>query len=276
MKTTAAMGMNRTGIALAPERAEEMLAASREFPPSSEGDEFQMAAVRIAYAQEGEKQGSLPPPSSMKQLASTAWKGLQGKSPNLFVDKLGERAAYERTGTRYYQALLSKFDAYGSFDGGPTREDIEQIVQEEFQHFRLVTQAIESLGADPTVVTPSANVQAVATQGIGKVLGDPRMNLLQGLEVMLTAELTDNDCWDALAELATVNGEDELAAQFQGALATEREHLEKIRTWVAAAHARSGNGGAAPPSRASRATKSSSGSKSTGSSRSRTSSSRKR
>lgn len=255
MKTTATMGMNRTGIALAPERAEEMLAAVREFPPSAEGDEFQMAAVRIAYAQEGEKQGTLPPPSSMKQLASTAWKGLQGKSPNLFVDKLGERAAYERTGTRYYQTLLSKFDAYGSFDGGPTRADLEHILEEEFRHFQLVTEAITTLGADPTVVTPSANVQAVASQGIGQVLADPRMNLLQCLEVMLTVELTDNDCWDALAELATVNGEDELAAQFQRALASEREHLDKVRTWVAAAHARTGNGSAPPAGRSQRATK---------------------
>lgn len=270
MKTTAAMGTNRTGLSVAPEMGEAMLDAVREFPPSSEGDEHQLAAVRMAYAREGERQGSLPPPSSMKQLASTAWKGLQGKSPNLFVDKLGERAAFERTGTRFYQALLSKFDAYGSFDDGPRREDIEDILREEFAHFQLVTRAIESLGGDPTVVTPSANVQAVASMGIGKVLADPRTNLLQGLEVLLTAELIDNDCWDALAELATLNGEDQLAADFQTALAEEREHLRRIRTWVAAAQTRSLKGNGAPPAgRAAAAAKSSGKTSSGGTSKSR-------
>jgi hypothetical protein len=44
----------------------------------------------------------------------------------LLVDKLGERLAFERSGTRLYETLLSKFDSYGPFEGGPERAELEE------------------------------------------------------------------------------------------------------------------------------------------------------
>jgi hypothetical protein len=49
---------------------------------------------------------------------------------------------------------------------------------------------------------------------------------------MLTAELTDNDGWRLLIQLADNLGYDELKAEFETALANEEEHLINVRTWL--------------------------------------------
>src|SRR5687768_8297078 len=123
------------------------------------------------------------------------------------MDKLGERLAFERTGTRLYEALVSKHEAFGSFPGGPSRDDLEHIRHEEFQHFTLLQSVITQYGGDPTAVTPSADLHATAAHGIQMVLVDPRTTLLQSLEAMLLAELADNACWETLIALAQRAGE---------------------------------------------------------------------
>jgi rubrerythrin len=232
-------GTNRTGTAVAPQRIQEMLNGMEEFPPSSHGGSQDTAQVRIAYAQEAEPLGSVPPPASLKGTVQTAVKAVMGEKPMLFMDKLGERLAFERTGTRLYEALVSKYDAFGSFTGGPSRDDLEHVLQEEYKHFTMLQSAIEQLGGDPTAVTPSANLHATAAHGINKVIVDPRTTLLQSLEAMLIAELADNACWEALVELAQGAGEDELVKQFGQARVTEQEHLQKVQAWVAAGQGRS-------------------------------------
>jgi hypothetical protein len=164
---------NRTGVATAPDRAAQMITAVEEFPPTSEGDALAVAAVRVQYAQEGTDEE----PDRLRLTEETS----------LLLDKLGERLAFERTGTRLYEALLSKHDAYGSFEGGPSRDDITVILSEELEHFRMLVDLIKSLGGDPTELTPSANVQLTASHGVGQVLVDPRTNLLQSLEAILMA-----------------------------------------------------------------------------------------
>jgi len=235
-------GTNLTGTAVAPQRAQEMLTGMEEFPPSSQGSAYDIAQVRIAYAQQAEPLGSIPAPGSVKGTVKTAVKAVMGEKPMLFMDKLGERLAFERTGTRLYEALVSKYDAFGSFTGGPSRGDLEHVLQEEYRHFTMLQSAIEQLGGDPTAVTPSANLSATAAHGINKVIVDPRTTLLQSLEAMLIVELTDNACWEALIELARGAGEDELVKQFGQARATEQEHLQKVQAWVAAGQGRAQNG----------------------------------
>jgi rubrerythrin len=212
---------NRTGIAASPERAAQMITAVEEFPPTSEGNNLAVAAVRVQYAQERADDGP-----DLTQETS------------LLLDKLGERLAFERTGTRLYEALLSKHDAYGSFEGGPSREDITLILSEELQHFRMLVELVKSLGADPTELTPSANVQLTASHGVGQVLVDPRTTLLQSLEAILMAELADNECWETLTGLAHMAEQEEVAERCEEALLTEQEHLEKVRSWLAAGQGR--------------------------------------
>jgi len=228
-------GHNRTGVATQPELAAAMVAATRQFPPTSAGDAEAIAQERAHYARGGDVVGTMPPPVSVSELARTAVRTMIGEQPLLLLDKLGERLAFERTGTRLYDALLSKHEARRTFSGGPTRDEIIHIRDEERQHMRLVNDAIAGLGGDPTAVTPSANLHATASHGFCAVLADPRTDVQQGLEVLLAAELLDNDSWATLIELTELAGQDELAARFQKALATEREHLEQVRGWLATA-----------------------------------------
>lgn len=234
MDQNATLGTNRTGTAMAPQRIQEMLTGMEEFPPTSQGNGQAIAAVRIAYAKEAEPLGSVPMPAGLTNKVRAAAKAVKGEKPTLLLDKLGERLAFERSGTRLYEALISKYDAFGSFSGGPSREDLEHILQEEYEHFTMLRSVIEQLGGDPTAVTPSANLHATMTCGIVQVIVDPRTTLLQSLEAILVVELADNACWETLGALAQEAGEDNLASQCKQARATEEEHLTKVRTWVAA------------------------------------------
>ena len=238
MNQNATAGTNLTGLVAAPQRSQEMLTGTEEFPPSSEGSAEDLALVRITYAKEVEPLGSMPPLVHGEGKGKSAAKAVKGEQLLLFMDKLGERLAFERTGTRLYEALVSKHDAFGSFTGGPSREALEHIRQEEYQHFTLLQSVIEQLDGDPTAVTPSANLHATAAHGIQMVIVDPRTTLLQSLEAILIAELADNACWGALIELAQEAGKDTFVQQFQEALGNEQDHLDKLQAWLAAGQGR--------------------------------------
>lgn len=214
---------NRTGRQLAPERAEALIEAAAETEPSSEGDAAGVAAVRLAYAAEGEPTGSIPRTSGRSRPESA-----------LLADKLGERLAYERSGVRLYDGLIAKAAA-GSWPGGPSVSDLEHIREEERAHALLVEQAIVATGGDPSALTPAANLHAVASKGLCSIIADPRTSLRESLEAILVAELVDNDAWRTLAELARAAGHADLADSFLEPVEQETEHLHKVRTWLDAA-----------------------------------------
>lgn len=214
-------GDNHTGIALHPDLVAEMIEGTTEFGPTSGGDAELIAQNRIRVARISEPAATMPPsPRIAVELLP-------------LIDKLGARLAFERAGTRLYQALISKLDAYGSFSGGPTRQDLEQIRDQEHCHMLLAQQLIENIGGDPTVVTPCANLQSFATRGICDVLVDPRTNLIECLGVIVVAELTDHESWDQLAQAASLAGQRELEPMIRQAEQTEAEHLTKVRSWLA-------------------------------------------
>jgi hypothetical protein len=243
MRQSPQQGDNRTGIVASGRLGEEMIAATEEFPPSSPGTAQAIAEVRIAYAQDGESLGETPPPGSLVDKAKAAVTAVTGGQPTLLMDKLGERLAFEHAGARLYEALLSKHRAYGAFSGGPGAEDLLHILTEEYEHADLLQRAIKELGGDPTAVTPSANLAAGISAGLPHVLTDPRTNLLQSLEAIVVAELADNECWTALAELARQAGHEELAEGCRSAIANEREHLRKVRLWIASGQGRMATSG---------------------------------
>lgn len=239
MRNTATIAhLNRTGMSVAPALSAELVEGTASTEPSAAGDAQLLADVRIQYARDAEPIGSVPPPATAGGAAKLAVKAVMGDKMLVLVDKLGERLAFERSGTRLYDGLISKFDAYGSWEGGPSRADLEQIRGEEHQHFTLLVDTIRALGGDPTAVTPSANLHAVASKGLCAVISDPRTDLMQSMEAILTAELVDNDCWENLIDLSRALGRDDVAAEFDGALAQEREHLVKVRHWLGVALSR--------------------------------------
>jgi hypothetical protein len=211
---------NRTGAYLQPQQTAEMIQGTEEFGPTSRGDAQSIAAVRIRYSRDREPVGTMPPTDKAIAVA--------------LLDKLGARMAFERAGTRLYDALISKLDAFGTFPDGPSREDLVNIREEEHHHVVLVKQMIEKLGGDPTVVTPCANLQLTASRGLVDVLTDPRTDLLECLETILIAELADGESWLDLVAVAKDLGK-ELVPQIEAAQKTEAEHLTKLRAWLSAA-----------------------------------------
>lgn len=216
-------GENHTGIALHPELALEMVEGAREFGPTSSGGPEQIAANRVRMAKVSEPAATMP---STPQVAA-------GLLPVL--DKLGARLAFERVGVRLYEAMISKYDAYGSFRGGPSREDLANLCNQELCHLGIAHQAILQLGGDPTAVTPCANVQLVAGRGITDILVDPRTTLIECLDAIMTAELTDHESWEHLVPLVAPLRDRDLEARVREAERTEAEHLAKVRGWLAAA-----------------------------------------
>ncbi len=226
-------GTNRTGVSAAPSRFDEMkdtMGSAAETPP---GDQLQMAAVQRTYIEEGEVLGNVPPPDSLTGAVTAGKEKLKGNKPTAFVDKLGERLAFERTGVRLYDALLTKFDVLGSWEGGPSRSDLAEIRDEELAHFNLVKQSMERIGVDPTAMTPSADLVGIEGSGVLKAITDPRTTLPEALHAQLIAERADVDGWSLLIDLAEQAGQSSLAGEFREAREREELHAERVKNWVA-------------------------------------------
>lgn len=228
-------GMNRTGVAVSPARCEAMLNIPGQSNDAAAPDNMKAAGIRRAYMEDSGILGNVPPPTSMKGAATTAKEMLKGNKPTVFIDKLGERLAFERTGVRLYDALINKFDVLGSWDGGPSREDLEHNRDEELAHFKLVQECMEQLGADPTAMTPSADLAGLEGMGVLKTITDSRTTLAEALHAQLIAERTDVDGWNMLIDLAEAAGQTDLAGQFREAEEREEEHATHVMTWVTAA-----------------------------------------
>jgi rubrerythrin len=225
------MGLNRTGVQASPIDARRMMTApGRAEDPSPEG--MRLARTRLDYVVEAEPVGSVPLPGTLKGAAQTAVDKLAGKRPELLVDELGERMAFERSGTRLYDALLAKFEAAPGELPGVSRDRLREIRDAEARHFNLVADAMERVGADPTAQTPGADVTGVASLGLLQALMEPRTTLAQGLKVILIAELADQAGWELLIELVREFGLDDLEAKFRRALEEEGGHLREVRRWL--------------------------------------------
>lgn len=252
MQNKVVLGTNRTGLGMAPlaRNALTSFAAARhaEAPP----DDGSFEAMEARYVHEAERVGAVPLPTTLNGLVSTGFDKLRGRRPEVLIDKLGERLAFERTGTRLYEALIRKCEAVAS-QSAETREAprdgdgltmtasggalvevavLRRIRDEEEDHFHLVVAALRELGADPTAMTPCADTAGVMAQGLIQAIADPRTTVPQCLNAILTAELADNAGWDLLIELAAQAGHPSLAMRCEEALIAERAHLTIVSNWL--------------------------------------------
>jgi len=207
--------MNHSGMLVAEDGGEKMLENTELTKPKG-GDETALAKIRLQYAKDADPVGTLPEPRQSGVMA-------------VLMDKLGERLAFERSGTRLYDALMVKCAADPS--AGIPAKGLKHIREEEAMHFALVGAAIRSLGGDPTAQTPCADVAGVEGSGLMQVLNDPKTTVAQALHAMLVAEMTDNAAWDELIELTGQAGNDDLVARFSKARDSEQDHLEKVQGW---------------------------------------------
>jgi rubrerythrin len=222
-------GQNRTGIQMSPMDTKKMLqeADGAQFTP---GDDRGIAEMRSTYIKESGPVGSVPPPAAAKGALQSGVKALTGKRGPILIDRLGERLAFERSGTRLYEAMITKCRA-ASNGSAQYLEQLQHFCSEEMEHFKLVHECIEKLGGDPTAQTPGADLTGVESAGLMQVVTDPMTSVPQSMHAILIAELADNDAWDELVALAQELGQAEMAAQFEHAREAEREHLATIRKW---------------------------------------------
>ena len=231
MATAAKVGANMTGVQMSPKDTKSLLEAVEQIRPDVPGNDKGISLERVKRAEEAERIGSVPVPGSAKGMLKTTFDMALGKSPEILIDKLGERLAFERSGVRLYDAMIAKVKALG-----PADSDLIPVLQhirdEEFEHMNMVREAIETLGADPTAVTPCADVAGVKAMGVMQVITDPRTNIAQGMGALLTTELEDNAAWELLIELAEAGGHPNIAKSFHKAKEQEDDHLVKIKTLV--------------------------------------------
>ncbi len=232
MKQQSSMGMNRTGVQMSPMDASEMQNTPSSMTPAAPGDASMLDEARRSYIENADEVGSIPVPGTLKGAVTTGASMLTGKQPQLLIDKLGERLAFERTGTRLYDALIAKFEGIQDNTTSMTMADLQKIRQDEARHFAILNEAMQSIGADPTAMTPCADVTGVASMGIMQVITDPRTTLAQSLQAILMAEMTDNAGWEMLIALAADQGQTSLISDFSVALDEERVHLQQVRAWL--------------------------------------------
>jgi bacterioferritin (cytochrome b1) len=226
------LGTNRTGLQMSPVQSQEMLDnmdVDVVESALSRGDS--LSGVRLSYIAEADPLGSVPAPGTLKGMAKSGAKMLTGRRPQAFIDKLAERLAFERGGTRLYDAVLVKFQAYSDELEGVNEAEVLEIRNAEAAHANLVSRCIEMLGADPTAQTPCADLVGIQTMGLLQAASDPRTTLAQTLSCALAAELIDNAGWENLIALAEKMGNDAMADEFRAALVEEREHLWKVTSW---------------------------------------------
>ncbi len=230
MREQVPTGLNRTGVQMSPLDSAALERDIRSLMPPASGDTADIARLRHDYILKAEPLGSVPPPGTMKGLLTTGAAALLGNLPQLMLDKLGERLAFERTGVRLYDQLIDKVEAIESSGTATVPLPVlMQIRDEEAQHFAMVARAIQSLGGDPTVQTPCADLAGIEASGLLQAVSDPRTTVAQSLHALLVAEMADNSGWEVLIALADEQQHDSMAAEFAAALANERDHLRFIR-----------------------------------------------
>lgn len=233
MEKSTKLGENRTGIGKSPAHSKAMISGAEELTSSRGTNSHDMSSIDKLYIRESGRIGSMPMPDTLRGALKSGMEKVTGRNPEVLLNKLGERLAFERTGVRLYESVITKCEAADDqHPSGPvTVTALREIRDEEEEHFLLLNEAIESIGADPTAQTPDADVSGVAAMGIQQVLNDPRTTMPQCLEMLLTLELTDNAAWELLIKLADDLGMQDLTARFERARAQEDEHLRRVKAW---------------------------------------------
>jgi hypothetical protein len=233
------LGINRTGMQMSPQHAKEMLEGTESIDTTSLEEQTDVAdgqalsAIRLDYIAQADPLGSVPAPTTLKGAAKSGAKMLTGRRPQVFIDKLAERLAFERGGTRLYDAVCAKAMAHTDDSNKVSAQELLEIRNAEASHAMLLKECLEKLGADPTAQTPCADLVGVETMGLLQAASDPRTTLAQTLHAALAAELIDNEGWEDLIALAREMGHDDMATRFKAALDEEGVHLTKIRNWYA-------------------------------------------
>lgn len=231
------LGMNRTGAAMSPVHSKAMKEGALQLTPKQPDVGELRTRIEQQYLDAANQLGSVPVPATLKGMFKSTMEKATGRNPEVFINKLGQRLAFERSGARLYDAAIRKCSwLEQSGETLPFRlGELEHIRNEEVEHFLLLKQCMEEIGADPTAVTPDADVSGVVALGYSRALNDPRTTVSQCLDLLLELELADNAAWEMLVVLARDMGMDDMAKKFHRAEEQEDRHKQKLYAWCSAA-----------------------------------------
>jgi hypothetical protein len=117
--------VNRTGIMTNPDLSAELIEGAQQTKPSSDGDARSLAELRSQYLQEQLPIGSPPIVAEVSEDGEILGV-LEGMT--ILLDKLGERLAFERQGTRLYEAVIQKCELLEAAESsGPSLEELHHI-----------------------------------------------------------------------------------------------------------------------------------------------------
>jgi len=231
MEKSNQLGMNRTGVDMSPIHSKQMVSGNNFITPDM-NELHALCEMEKDYIEQADGFGSVPMPGTLKGILKTTMEKIKGANPEVLINKLGERLAFERGGVRLYDHLIMKCEAQMDGTGSPLpMEKLRLFREQELKHFHMLKDAIEKLGADPTAMTPDADTAGVMSMGLHGVLGDPRSTVAQCLEAILTAELADRAGWELLIVLCKDLNLDDLVTSFEVALNEEQVHLLNIDEW---------------------------------------------
>jgi rubrerythrin len=145
----------------------------------------------------------------------------------VFIDKLCERLAVEQAGVRIYETVLAKLS-----DPAVTKI-LQKFQRDEARHRDLLAAYLERSDVPESMRdTPSARVAKLEGESYLRLIDevDAPQHLLN---ILLTVELTDENAWELLINLARDHAESELVETFAECLANEKTHLRQIRGMVA-------------------------------------------
>lgn len=228
------MGSNRTGMDTSPIDGEAMVEGAESLTDTAPPPQERVADFRKLAIDESGAVGSIPVPGTLKGALGLGKEKLQGHGPEVLVNKLGQRLAFERAGTRLYDAMIKKCEA--GMNNATAKvvsvDTLKKFRDEEWEHMLLVKSVMTELGLDATAMTPDADIGAVAAMGLPMVVSEPRTTILQCLEAIQIAELTDNAAWADLKELCLGMGLRDIADRFSKPIDQEKVHEDVVADWI--------------------------------------------
>lgn len=140
MAQAAKLGHNMTGAQMSPKDTDKQREAVQHYGADVPGNASQLMNARVSETREALRIGSVPVPGSAKGMLKATAEKLLGKNPEVLIDKLGERLAYERAGVRLYEAMIAKAKALDTEKGAPPDlvETLQRIRNEEEEHFHML------------------------------------------------------------------------------------------------------------------------------------------
>jgi rubrerythrin len=158
----------------------------------------------------------------------TAMEKLAKKNVMKVIDLLCERLAFERSGVKLYDTLLSRLRASDDPALKALLGDVKEFREEEKEHEEWLEEQIRALGGDAHAPTEQSVLVQTEAEGLERVIRrDP--SIPHDFHALLTAELADNAGWDLLVQLADELGDSDAKKQFEKRLREEEKHLSFVR-----------------------------------------------